>query len=352
MSCGYLMSSLSMDLPVEVWHQYSSTEAIVACGTNYIPESFQPCTNDMLIPRIDGTWGPHEYSQQPQVWDAQSPYMAWIPLRPHPDQKLNPTSIMQFRMQNKHFIPNSHISYLGGLDKAIKQCFNDDAASLRNAIQIAQIRAADYISTPPIEFPSVALQRLDEVLLYLTLQDIYYCDCLEAVTTLQWVFAELQGFILWSHDIGFSGSLRHTYRLWGALVPDHHTYRTLVQLDVPVWFKFASLGSAHPPAKLHVTLLPLKTLCEARTWQDHPAILDHTEMPLQPGQNGELQLVHSKALWFYPPYVQDSANFERVACGMPGFALLRIDKENRDKRVDREVRRLARMQGTFANPNL
>jgi hypothetical protein len=290
-----------MDLPVKVWHQYSSTEAIIACGTNYIPESFQPCTNDTLIPRINGTWGPHEYSQQPQVWDAQSPYMAWIPLRPHPDQKLDPTLIMQFRMQNKHFIPNSRISCLGGLDKAIKQCFDDDAISLCNIIQIAQIRAADYISTPPIEFPSVALQRLDEVLLYLTLQDIYYRDCLEAVATLQQVFAELQGFILWSHDIGFSGSLRRTYRLRGALVPDHCTYRTLVRLDVPVWFKFASSGSAHPPAELHVTLSPLETLCEARTWQDYPAILDRTEMPLQPGRNSKLNLSTVKLFGFTHP---------------------------------------------------
>jgi hypothetical protein len=276
--------------------------------------------------------------------------MAWIPLRPHPDQKLDPTSIMQFRMQNRHFTLNSRITRLGGLDKAIKRSFDDDAASLRSAIQIAQIRAADYISTPPIEFPSVALQRLDEVLLYLTLQDIYYRDCLEAVATLRRVFAELQGFVLWSHDIGFSGTLRRTYRLRGALVPDHRTYRTLVRLDVPVWFKLASSSPARPPAQLHVALSSPETLCEARTWQDLPAILDRTEMPLQPGKNGELQLVHSKALWFYPPYVQDSTNFERVARGMPGFAQLRIDKENRDKRVDREVRKLARMQGTFANP--
>lgn len=344
-----LIPELTTNGSIDVWHQYSSTQAIIASGATYIPQSFQPGPNDTLIPRIDGTWGPHDYSQQPQIWDAQSPYMAWIPLSSHPDQKLNPTSIMEVRMQKKYFIPHSRATGLGGLDKTIKQHFDDDVASIRLALLTAETRAARYISNPPIILPSVTLQRADEVLLYLTLQDIYYRDCLEAVATLRRAFAELQGFILWSHDVGVSGRIQRRYQLRGTLVPDIRTYKTLTRLGVPAWLKLDLTSCRLPPNQLHVALSPPEDLCEVRKWQDLPIILDRTEMPLQPSRNGELQLVHSKALWYYPPYVQDGTQFERVARGIPGYMHLRIDKEIRDRRVDQEIRRLARMDGESAN---
>lgn len=340
------MATHCLDLPIDAWHRLSPAEAIVGCGTRYIPEAFQPKEHEDLNPRIDGTWGPREYALLPQLWDPRSPYMSWIPLAPNDLQHLQPNGIMKFKMDKMHFTANTRCTRLGGLDKTIKAKFDGDVASLRERVHIAKFHAADLIRDPSaIQPPDVTLDRLDQVLVYLTLQDIYYRDCLEAVATLKRLVAELQGFVLWARDIGVRESIRRPYSVRGALVPDHRTYKTLVRLGIPTWIKVDLTRFIPPPQRFHVALSLFSDLCETRTWQELPLILDRTEMPFQPGKDGKLRLVHSKPLWYYPPRVSDASLFEKVARGLPGFSDLRLDIEIRDKRVDKEIRRLVKASG-------
>lgn len=334
-----------LNVSIDVWSRLSATEAIIACNTRYIPEAFHPRDIDLLLPRIDGTWGPHEYIRHPQLWDPQSPYMAWISLSHHSDQFFGANVVMRFKMDRDYFTENGLRNWIGGLHKAVKDAFDDDVAFLIHQVSTAKEHAAARIFQTPLQLPDIAVRRANEVLVYLTLQDIYYRDCLEAVATLQRSVAELQGFVLWARYITNDQDAYPQSLLRGAFVPDLHTYRFLARLSIPVWTKVNLAEFFPPPNDLYVHISPFDAICEMRTYLDLPRILDRTELPFQPDKDGQLQLVHSKPLWYYPPRVQETSLFEKVARGLPQFSGLRLDVPNRDKRVDREIRSLTKASG-------
>ena len=94
-----MMSSLPV--PVNVWHQQSESDMIVAGRINWIPEQFWMTDDPML--QVDGLWGPHEIRLFPQLWDPRSLYMAWMTLSADSTAVFKLNTILNFMMSKESF---------------------------------------------------------------------------------------------------------------------------------------------------------------------------------------------------------------------------------------------------------
>jgi len=321
-----------LPVPVDVWHQVTDVQTIVAGRTTFIPDPLYPTVAP--FPRVDGTWGPHDICLLPQLWDATSPYMAWCPLCVHSAMGFHKVGIMEFTMSREAFKSNSHISYLGGLDKVIWNKFKEEAQYLSARVKDIQFHITNDPLYRDIQLPAEALLRQERILTYLTLSDICYRDCLEGVATLRRTISELQAFLLWSQD-RHKVNYERPFRLRGAIVTNTSDYMHLFNLDIPVWMSVDLSTHRLPLQRRHIATTKISQICEVRCWHELP-ILERMENNVEYKSGAGIVLLHSKELFYYPPNVDDKALFERAARGYAP----RLDTLNRDKRVSKEVNKV------------
>ncbi|KIM72797.1 hypothetical protein PILCRDRAFT_93308 [Piloderma croceum F 1598] len=321
-----------LPVPIDVWHQVTDKQTIVAGRTNFIPDPLFPTVPP--FPRVDGTWGPHEICLLPQLWDAKSPYMAWCPLSVHSAMGFHKTGIMGFSMTREDFKPNPHVSYLGGLDKAIWTGFKEEAQYLSTRVKSILFHITNDPGFTDIQLPTEALSRQERILIYLTLSDICYRDCIEGVAALRRTISELQAFVLWYQDRHKVNSER-PFRLRGAIVANTADYMYLFNLDIPVWMIVDLSTYRLPLQRRRIDTRPISQICEVRCWHELP-MLERMENDMEYKTGAGLVLLHSKELFYYPPLVNDKTPFERAARGYAP----RLDTPNQDKRARKEVNKV------------
>ena len=326
-----------LPVPVDVWHVYGDNHAVIGGRTDYIPE--EVASSELPIPRMDGRWGPHEICLIPQIWDPQSPYMALCPIGTHPDMSFPPKTIMEFVMSKDSFVEHQSFTGLGGLNKSLWNEFNEEVNKLRFRVQDIQFHMSKDANFRRIQFPTEAVSHASQIMIYLRLSDIVYRDCLEAVAALQRTCAELQGFIIWSREAYRVRSSR-SYSVRGAKVDNMQDYMHLFNLDIPVWMSVDLTHCRLPLAERHISITPLRSICDDRLWHDLP-VLQNTESNMQRDERGILRLAHTKALFYYPPYVRETESFERAARGYAP----RLDSLFWDKRTHKHINRLPHVAG-------
>lgn len=230
---------------------------------------------------------------------------------------------MDFQLTREDYVCHPRSRVLGGLKKDISAGFLQEVSYLEETFA-ESVRNAHL--EPLVQVPDIALARMRAALPHLNLPDIYYRDCMEGVETLRRNTREVLAFILWARPPPFS-PLQFAVR--GSIAPNADTYVALASRHVPVW-----LVARHPDPspRTFVFRRPLDEMCALQSWRQVPTA-DRTDIDSEQTYSGEYRLLHTKALWYYPPIVNGHANFERAA---RGYAT-RIDTYNPDKRNNRDL---------------
>lgn len=314
-----------MDLPISVWTHHSSGYVLLGCNTDYIPS--WPSSSESPLPRTDGTWGPHDYTLIPQPYDPQAPYLAWSPRRTHPAQSVRSQHIMDYQLTRQDYRPHPHSYVLGGLKKDIHAAFVREVCNLEQTFD-ESVRAAHRLN-PLVQAPDNALERMRAALSHLNLSDIYYRDCMEGVETLRRNTREVLAFLLWALSPHSAPYPRLQYAVRGSIAPDAGIYTALYIRQVPAWLVVPHSG---PDPCTFVSCRPLHEMCTLQSWRQVPTA-DRTDIDSDQVSPGEYRLLHTKPLWYYPPVVNEPADFERAA---RGYAT-RTDTYNADKRQNRDL---------------
>lgn len=336
----------------DVYHCLPNGRIIFGTNCSFIPRSLFWLNGEdpIPIPRLDGFWGLHEYSMVPHPFDAEYPYMSWIPLSGYASFKF-PARIRSLTVwdspsvQPTQFCRHPSWPDRGYLNREIYQVIRDDVFELVEIVRGIVHSYEDHErkrdsfsrnSTLPnpfpdrsgTRFPLLAMQRACAASVALGLQDLLYRDVLEYLAGLKRAVAELHGFIMWHNEVEAreNSSIRrvHIHRIRGAIVSRYEDFEVLSRLGIPAWIviSFESL----PP------LLPSQSVDLA----DPPSRLDLWAAPGSSSSSVDIhrgKFVHNKSLVFYPPVVDPSVSFERAA---RGYAR-RIDQFRNDPRTMRAL---------------
>lgn len=320
-----------MDLSYDVWTPLGDGNCVLGCNTDHIPPIIP--INEPALPRIDGTWGPHDYTIMPQRFDPEAPYLAWCPRRPHPAQPFKDNPIMAFRLAREDYVQHHQQPRLGGLRKSILATFQQEVLRLTEMyVNAAQIAATHWPSVIP---PSMALERMRQSLIYLNLPDIYFRDCQEAVETLRRNTREVQGFVLWARTPPSGPYPAIPFQVRGSVAIDEQSYEYLSLHKVPGWYVTGSAGPLGQTPPIPITRK--EDMCTLQTMREVDT-KDSTMVDWDEPSPGIFQLLHTKELWYYPPVVGNRDAFEAAARGYGP----RNDELREDKRVGAEIRKLRR----------
>ena len=182
-------------MPISVWHQLSGADLIVAGRMDWIPERLW--TVEAPIASVDGHWGPHEIRLLPQILDSRSAYLAWMTLPAVSSTAFEINAIMDFAMGDKYLTPNAQLPHLSRLQKDTWKLFKDEVNYICSQVNDILHSISDDPYYSHIQFPVEVLRRMDRIIEYPNLPDIYYRNRLEAVAALQRHTSELQGFAVW-----------------------------------------------------------------------------------------------------------------------------------------------------------
>ncbi|KAJ7502478.1 hypothetical protein B0H11DRAFT_2223392 [Mycena galericulata] len=285
---------------------------VVASNASHVPDTlatldFPPRVSPGV--RRDGSWGPHEYTELPQLFCSDSPYMGWIPVdavdRPISG---NVSPVFDFDISLLSFKPNRAWPSRGTVDSLVLDAFQEQLNSIYLQVTEAITRVKSRPALSGIRLPLRAVERAYASLLALHVNFLTRRDLLEYVACLKRSIAELRGFILWADEIDCwladsVVSTRRSYAARGSVCEDLATYDALCRMGIPVWCFVSGLSVAS-----HTTEQALSKASYCC-----------------PPMSGTL--LHNKALFFYPPVVDDTRTFELAARGYAP----RVDKLHRDK---------------------
>lgn len=309
--------------PFKVWAPTAPGWCVLGCNTNYIPT--RTPVNEPALPRIDGTWGPHDYTTIPQTYDAEAPYLAWCPRKSHPDQHFDTYQILDFAFTDWHYVKNPLAPKLGGLQKETHRAFHAEVEKMVQMYERAAEMANMYV--PTVVHPAQALECMRQSVVYLNLQDIYCRDCREAVETLRRNTREVLAFVLWARALPSTSFPDVPFPVRGSIANDQPSYLYLCERNVPAWLAIKCADRLTPNP---VRITPLSDMCSLMTWRDVTTI-DVTCKDWE-DRDGVRKLTHTKPLWFYPPVVREPAAFERAARGRH----VRDDKLNVDNNLRKD----------------
>lgn len=338
----------------DVYHQLPDGNIVFGINCSYIPRSLHWSNGEDTtpMPRLDGLWGLHEYSMLPYPYDAEYPYLAWIPTSGYASFKF-PARIPTLIVRDS---PSSPLQFCrhpswpdrGYLNRELYQVIREEVFELVELVRGLIHEYEDHErkrvsfsrnSTLPNPFPDrsstlfplLAMQRACAASVALGLVDLLYRDVLEYLAGLKRAIAELHGFILWHYEAEAreNSSIQrvHLHRIRGAIVSNDTDYDTLNRLGIPTWMvvSFDSLPSL------------LQSRCVVLA--NPPTILDCWSAPGSTSSSVDVhrgRFVHNKSLDFYPPLVEPLIPFERAARGYAP----RLDRFRNDSRT---VRALANM---------
>ncbi|KAJ7471246.1 hypothetical protein B0H11DRAFT_1919807 [Mycena galericulata] len=260
--------------------------------------------------RSDGSWGPHEYTILPQLFCADSPYMAWIPASREGSAVTDDlsSSVCNFQMSTVHFRPDRAWPSRGTMEPTVLEAFQEEV----NSVYCGVTKAMEFIKSndvsPEIRLPLCAVERAYASILALRVNFLTRRDLLEYVACLKRSVAELRGFISWVHDLDYwlgnsVTPIKVTREVRGAVCEDLETYRLLHRLGIPAWCFVAGMPSGSCAMEL-------------------PLARDSFRYETLSGFH-----LHNKAIFFYPPVVNDTRMFELAARGYAP----REDRLHRDK---------------------
>ncbi|KAG6371439.1 hypothetical protein JVT61DRAFT_9136 [Boletus reticuloceps] len=291
-----------------------STLAVLSKNAPYIP---RPVSDDEHpFPRADGSWGPHEISLLPQVYDPEHPYLGHILVEGHHHFRL-PQSICCHRLRDSDFYRYPPLPRRGYIKYSVTSVWRDEVDSYRPWV----LELYEELRTPhrswtcrghPLHAPPHNFMS--------------YRDAAKYTRALQRFIAEIHAFLIWGNNV-LGRSLKEsdppTQCFRGVYVSSLADFNHCSALAVPVFYLTPSAVSDLPDSRW-VRLTELNTLCEFRTWTDVHVIGCSRDVVRG-------HLLHSKPLMFYPPHVDrsDPLAFERAARGYAS----RLDKQRFDKRI-------------------
>lgn len=310
------------DIDYDKWATLSDGTIILSRNAPYIPRPVS--SNEPPFPRADGSWGPHEISLLPQIFDPEHPYLCYIIVDQHHCFRL-PQTIISHRFRDSDFYRLPRLPRRGYIKETITSSWRREIDSYRQRV-LCLYEELQSLFPGPYKCPSIAISRAEETMFVITHHIMSYRDAVEYSRGLQRFIAEIHAFIIWGYTL-LGRTLKdsepvHTcFR--GAYVSSLVDFTRLSTYGVPVFYL---TGSSAPdlPRGRHVRITELETLCEFRTWADVHVI----------GCNRDVvkgKLLHSKPLMFYPPHVDhsDPLLFERAARGYAP----RQDKQHFDRRL-------------------
>lgn len=342
-----------MEVPnYDVYHLLPGGKLVLGLNCSFIPRSLHWCSDvDCTpIPRLDGFWGLLEYSRLPFPYDADYPYLAWIPLSGFGSFDFA-ARVSTLNVQDAPSISPAqfcrHPSWpdRGYLNRDLYTLVRQDVFQLiecvRNIIKEYDVqdrkrRAFSKYSSASnpfpdrsnTKFPLLAMQRACAASVALGLSDLLYRDVLEYLAGLKRAISELQGFILWHREVEAreSSSIHRllAYRSRGVIVHSISDYCTMARLGIPVWILVKSTSSFSLLSNKEVNLT------------DPPCSMGFWSAPGSTSSSADFyrgEFVHNKHLDYYPPVVDSSASFERAA---RGYAR-RNDVFRKDKRTMRDI---------------
>lgn len=302
--------------PFSVWAPTGPGHCVIGCNTDYIPT--RTPLDEPAVPRIDGTWGPHDYTTIPDYYDPEAPYLAWCPRESHPAQPSN--AILDFTFTAQHYVKNPRAHTLGGLQKEIHRAFHGEVERM---VQMYDEAAHNVkVHSPAVDPPEQALRYMRQAIVYLNLTDIYHRDCREGVETLRRNTREVLSFVLWARTLASNPS-DVPFPVRGSIARDLSSYSYLSHHRVPAWLVVEHVGTFRQKP---VAFRPLRDMCTLTTWREvHTQ--DVTCVDWEVCSPSLIKLKHTKPLWFYPPVVCHPMSFERAARGYAD----RHDKLNLDR---------------------
>lgn len=265
--------------------------------------------NEVPFPRMDRSWGPHEISLLPQIYDPEHPYLCYILVKGQQFFSL-PRSISCHRFKDSDFYRYPSLPRRGRIKETVLSPWKEEVDSYRHHISLLYDELQSSVPGP-YKAPSIAIARAEDTLFHMT-HMMSYRDAVEYTRGLQRFVAEIQAFLLWGNKL-LGRSLKHnepTHPCFrGAYVASSTDYDRLSSDGVPVFYLISTPPSNLPSAR-YVRVTELTSICEFRRWAD--VNLTRHQKDVVKGK-----LVHSKPLMFYPPHVDrsDPLAFERAACG-------------------------------------
>lgn len=304
------------------WTTLSDGTVVISKYAPYIP---RPVSKEEIpFPRADGSWGPHEISLLPQVFDPEHPYLAYIIVKEHHCFRL-PQSIISHQFSNSDFYRFPQLPVRGYIKATVTSLWYEEVDSYRPRV-LRLYEELQRVFPGTYKCPSIAIARAEDTLFIITHNVMSYRDAVEYIRGLQRFVAEIHAFIVWGYNLldrplKDSEPVHSCFR--GAYVSSLVDFHRLSNYGVPVFYLTGQSPSDFPSTR-YVRITELDSLCESRTWTDVHAI----------GCNRDIikgKLVHSKPLMFYPPHVDhsDPLAFERAARGYAP----RQDKQCFDRRL-------------------
>lgn len=301
-----LLDSLC-DINFDKWTTLPNGTVVLSKNAPYIPCPVSP--DEVPFPRLDGSWGPHEISLLPQIYDPEHPYLCHILVDGQQSFSL-PPAISCHRFKDSDFYRYPPLPRRGRIKDTVLSVWKDEVYSYRHRVSSLYDELQSALPGP-YKAPSIAIARAEDTLFHMT-HMMSYRDAVEYTRGLQRFVAEIQAFLIWGNDLlGRSlkdhDPVRQCFR--GAYVMSSADFGRLSSCGVPVFY-LTNAPSSHLPSTCFVRTTELTSICEFRTWAD--LNLTRHQKDVVKGR-----LVHSKPLMFYPPLVDssDALSFERAARG-------------------------------------
>jgi hypothetical protein len=312
------MPSPPLCVPYDFWapaDDWCPGHVMLAANVDSIPS---PPPRTVPVVRVDGLWAEHEWTLYPQLYHDDFPYLPWIRL---PSPKSH--HLLHRPVDKKMWRPHASKTNTHLVQPELLDHFRATLGDAKNAILMP---FHENITLPPIDtpfqHPQKAYNRAFEAIDRLEREFDAWRDFVEVVRNAQRSLLELCAFIDWWAESEPPAS-RPPSR--GAIFYDAELYASHVDWLIA---SFLLVPSA------------TYTLDPQRRIELSPRSLSRSEpMTLEP-------LLHSLPHWYYPPHVEDIADFETAARGYAG----RLDSFNATKSYKRcldKVENRHHDEGTF-----
>ncbi|KAH9963078.1 hypothetical protein BGW80DRAFT_1563664, partial [Lactifluus volemus] len=281
-------------VPYEFWapaDDWRPGHVMLAANVDFIP-SAPPRTAPVI--RVDGLWGEHEWTLYPQPYHDKFPYLPWIPLPP----RNSLCNVLRCAVDKTMWRPhpsktNTHLVRPDVLD--------DIRGGLKAAKAVVAIPFHEIITSPSPSFSSVqhpqqAYIRAFEAVDRLEREFEAWRDFVEVFRNVQRSLIELFAFADWWAEVNSKSGPSFRAPTRGAIFNDANLYASHVYRSLASFLLIPSTTYSLDPQK-QVELSP-RSLSKSEPMAPDP-------------------LRHSLPHWYYPPDVEDIADFETAARDMP-----------------------------------
>ena len=179
------------------WTTLADDTVVLLKNAPYIP---RPVSKDELpFPRADGSWGPHEISLLPQMFEPEHLYLCYTIVDEHRCFHLR-QSIVSHRFRDSDFYWYPQLPHQGYIKGTVTTLWHKEVDSYRQRV-LRLYEELQYVFPGPYKCPAIAVSRAEDTIFMLTHNIMSYRDAVEYTRGLQRFITEIHAFIVWGYSL-------------------------------------------------------------------------------------------------------------------------------------------------------